>query len=680
MPSQTTNTADTVIATDLVREAQALVRTGRLEEAEQLWRDILADSPGLQVAALGLVKLLDARAAREDAEQVLRKSVEANRAPSNVLAAARVWEEWQDTPVQNAKILRVAMTGGGTLNPLAAHLRVGIAQAGLHPALFLSDFGQWAQDLLSPQSSLYQFQPDLIIVALDSTALIPKTMADAALTAEGFAEECKAGIEQIGGALDAIRQNAPSASVVLHTFAMPDYSPLGIADMVSPMGQRQRLEDINQALVSLAQQHAPRVVLFDQERVEARHGKARVRDDRLWYMASMPFSDSFLPVMADEYMRIIRAIKGLTRKCIVLDLDNTLWGGVIGEDGINQIKVGGSSAPGNAFYDFQLALRGLKARGILLALCSKNNPDDVWPVLDKHPGMALRRSDFAAIRINWNDKAANIIEIAAELNIGLDSLVFMDDNPAEQGLIRQQVPQVLTVEMPRDPAFYARTLRELGVFETLSLTPEDQRRSEQYQEQQQREQFKAKTSAAGDLTAYLSGLEIVVEMAPVNPFTVPRIAQLINKTNQFNLTTRRYTEPQIVAMAENKARWAIYSVTVSDKFGDSGLTGVAIIEKQNSVWIIDSFLLSCRVLGRGIEQALVAYIADLARAGGASELHGRYLPTAKNAPAADFYSRMKFQRDDSGQTLWRISTADGEPIAYPKWLTIKKTKDTDDAH
>ena len=659
--------------TDLAAQAQADARAGRPDLAEAVWREILKANPSCQMAAVGLVKVLDGRGERVEAEAVLRAFLDTAPSPPGILAAARQWEVWQDTPLPEAKTIRVSLTGTGTLTALGAHLRAACARAGLHPVLSLSEFDQWAQDLLTPGSRLYESTPELIILLLDPAALFPRTLSAVSMTVAEAEGECKAGLTRIREVLAAAGRNAPAAAVLLHTFSLPDYAPLGVLDLGREGGQRARLEHVNQALLSLVRAEFPRVLLFDQERIEARHGKARIRDDRLWYMAGLPFSDSFLPVLAAEYLRVIRPLKGLTRKCLVLDLDNTLWGGVVGEDGIDRIKIGGSAAPGNAYADFQAALGGLSQRGILLALCSKNNPEDVWPVFDAHPDMLLRRAHFAAARINWQDKAANIREIARELNISLDSLVFLDDNPVERGLVRQELPEVMTPEMPRDPALYTRLLLSLDVFETLALTDEDQRRGQLYQEQQGRKEFEEsvlEVDGSGDLTDYLRGLGMTVALGLATAFSLPRIAQLLNKTNQFNTTTRRYSEAQVRAMAAATADWGVYSATVSDCFGDSGLTGAAIIRKGQDVWEIDAFLLSCRVLGRGVEDAFLVYLMEEARAAGASGLRGVFLPTAKNAPAAQFYARQGFAPAGDGGA-WHLPL--GVPAAareYPHWLNV----------
>ena len=652
-----------------VRDAQQLARSGKRSEAECAFREILAAVPSAFSAAVGLTKLLDSDSKLGEAKAVLIEGVKNSASHANVLTAARFLSQWEERPEQGARVLRTAFTGVGTLEPVTAHYRVGCSIAGLHSLQYLGEFGQWGQDLLNPSSALYSFRPDLIIIDIDSASLFPKNSSRDTWSEAELDRDRAAGISQLKELLESAERNAPMATVVLNSWPLPDYAPLGILDMKLESGQRRRFMNIWRDVSELISTDFPKVVLLDKERLEARHGKSGVRDDRLWYMASSPYSESFLPVLASEYLRVVRALTGLTRKCIVLDLDNTLWGGVIGEDGINQIKLGGSAAPGNAFYDFQLSLLALNKRGILLAVCSKNNPEEALDAIENHPSMVLRKSNFAAIRTNWQDKATNIAAIAKELNIGLDSLVFMDDNPAERGLVRQQLPDVLTIELPKDPSGYVRALEQLDVFETLAVTDEDRRRAEQYQEQHARKEFE--TEASGDVHSYLRGLNIAARFEQANPFTLPRIAQLTNKTNQFNVTTRRYTEAEIQAKVDDLDRWLVYSVNVSDRFGDSGLTGVAIVEKSDHVWNIDSFLLSCRVLGRGIETAFVKTICDRAWSSGVQTLRGEFIPTQKNAPAAQFFTDHGFQlvaQNGEIQT-YELKIAENN-LESPDWLRI----------
>jgi FkbH-like protein len=652
--------------------ARAAEREGRSADAEAAYRAALAENPTAPSAAMGLVRLLDRRGERHGAQAALKAFVAASGTNLSIMTAAQQWERWQDSPLPGALTVRVALTGSGTLASLGAHIRVGCAQAGLHPFVYVGGFNQWAQDLLSASSALYAFAPDIILLPLQAAELFPATMAHPDADAATLATERQEGISRIGTLVEAVGQHAPGATLVLSTFATPDRSPFGILDLKAETGQRARIASLNADLSTLVRDRR-QVVLLDQDRVEARFGKGRVRDARLWYLGSVPYSDAFLPVLAAEYLRVIRPLKGLVRKCIVLDLDNTLWGGVIGEDGIDGIKIGGNDAPGNAFRDFQFALSALRRRGVLLAVCSKNNPDDVWPAFETHPEMVLRRDDFAAVRVNWTDKVANIVDIARELNLGLESFVFLDDNPAERAVVAANLPAVLTVDLPADPAYYTEALLNLDVFESLGITDEDRARAEMYRQAQTRRAFE-ESAAASDLTSHLETLGITVKIERATSFSIPRIAQLINKTNQFNMTTRRHTEAQVRAMAES-GDVDVYSVSVADRFGDFGLTGVAIIEKSASVWTIDSFLLSCRVLGRGVEDALLAHIIAGAGNSSASALRAPFLSTAKNAPARGFYARHGFQlaageEEAAGVQVFELPLPATVPAAHLRWLSV----------
>ncbi len=379
----------------------------------------------------------------------------------------------------------------------------------------------------------------------------------------------------------------------------------------------------------------------------------------------MPISANYLVYLVKEWLRFIHPLTGKICKALVLDLDNTLWGGVIGEDGFNGIKVG-PEYPGAAYQALQRAVLDLYHRGILLAICSKNNLSDAMEVLERHPGMLLRPTHFASIRINWNDKVQNLKEIAAELNIGTDALAFIDDNPFERQLVRAQMPEVTVIDLPDDPMGYAQALRDSPVFERLKLSPEDRERGRYYVEQRQRKELQQSVASLED---FYRSLEMEVEISSVTKETLSRIAQLTQRTNQFNLTTKRYTEQQIEDMA-NLPDWRVYSLRVKDRFGDSGLVGVAITHYQDDVCEIDSFLLSCRVIGRTVETSLLAFIAEQARHKGAKKLIGWFLPTKKNEPAKDFYPSHGFTllQEKNGASCWEFALAANKKIIHPPWI------------
>jgi FkbH-like protein len=370
--------------------------------------------------------------------------------------------------------------------------------------------------------------------------------------------------------------------------------------------------------------------------------------------------------LANEWVRMLHALTGRLCKAVAVDLDNTLWGGIVGEDGTDGLALD-DEYPGSAYRELQRALLDLHRRGIMLAVCSKNNPADALEVLERHPGMLLRPEHFAAMRINWNDKVSNVLEIAAELNIGIDAVAFLDDNPAERELIRRLLPEVTVVELPADPIEFADTVRSAPVFERSTLTSEDRARGRYYTEERQRRELEQRTSSVED---FLESLDIRVEIAPLRSASLARAAQLTQKTNQFNLTTRRYTEQELAALADSSTA-RVYTLRAADRFGDAGIVGVAILKLAAGECEIDSLLMSCRVIGRTIETAFLSTLVDEARGDGARTIFGRFVPTAKNAPAKDFYPEHGFSQRASadGWSEWELDLA-SEAVAPPRWVDV----------
>jgi FkbH-like protein len=368
--------------------------------------------------------------------------------------------------------------------------------------------------------------------------------------------------------------------------------------------------------------------------------------------------------LAQEYLRFLLPLSGLTAKVLVVDLDNTIWGGVVAEDGIDGIKAD-SEYPCAAYQDLQRAILAARDRGVLLAIASKNDRAEAIAALDGHQGMLLRSTDFAAHRINWNEKAQGLREIAAELNVGVDSLAFLDDSPVERERIRLELPEVAVIELPADPLLYAQALRDSPVFERLSLTDEDRQRGRMYAEQTARADLE---SRATSLVDFLRSLEMEIDIRSMSPDALPRIAQLTQKTNQFNMTTRRYSEQELSELAANPSA-RVYQVRVRDRLGDSGLVGAAITRADEDGWEIDTLLLSCRVIGRTIEKAMLAKIADDAIEDGARRLHGWFLTTKKNLPASGFYADNGFSLIQSGDgaSRWELDLDTTRP-SYPEWI------------
>ncbi len=427
------------------------------------------------------------------------------------------------------------------------------------------------------------------------------------------------------------------ATILWHGLETPIYPSLGIRDAQGNDGQSAAVAALNASLRETLSQ-VSNAFFVDIDACVRRIGAKDFYDLRFWHLAQAPYTRAAAAEIASEEFKFFRNLKGRNKKCLVLDCDNTLWGGVVGEDGLNGIKLGGGY-PGSAFSEFQREIVSLYHRGVILALCSKNNEEDVWEVFDRHPDRVLRREHIAAWRINWKDKAANIRELAAELNIGLDSIVFAEDSEFEAGLVREHVPEVEVLLLPKDrPVEYKKTLASCGFFDTVALTEEDRNRGKMYREESARRQMKAES---GDLASYYRSLEMRLELGLVNEFTIPRIAQQTQKVNQFNLTTRRYNDADIARFAVSKDH-EVYWLRVADRFGDLGIVGTCIVKYEADRAEIETFLLSCRALGRGIEKKFLAEVLERARKRGAKKAVGEYLKTQKNAQTETFYAENGF--------------------------------------
>ncbi len=372
----------------------------------------------------------------------------------------------------------------------------------------------------------------------------------------------------------------------------------------------------------------------------------------MWHRAKQEVALPATPMYGDLVARLVAAKQGRSFKCLVLDLDNTVWGGVVGDDGLEGLALGQGSALGEAFVAFQDYARELSRRGVILAVCSKNDEANALEPFEAHPEMVLRRGDIACFVANWSDKATNIRTIARELNIGLDALVFIDDNPFERALVRQELPMVGVPEVSDDPTCFARALADAGYFEALAVTEDDRGRSSQYQANRERDALKA---TATDLPAYLRGLEMQLIWRRFDQIGLQRTAQLINKTNQFNLTTRRYTEDDVLAIMRDARAFGL-QLRLLDRFGDNGIIAILIGRMVDEAdLLIDTWLMSCRVLGRQVEPTSLNLIAEQARRLGARRLIGEYAPTKKNGMVRDHYAKLGFAPlggDASGATRW----------------------------
>jgi FkbH-like protein len=541
----------------------------------------------------------------------------------------------------------LGLIGAGTLSLLAPAI---VASALRHRVLchiVLGDYGRAMQDALDETSSLKSAGLDMVLVIPDHRML----GLDRPVFADGAAKAT------IGGAVNALRAIVDGLSGTVPSLivanVVPPAEPLfGSFDAVEPGTTHAMVAAVNATLVEWAARKD--IVLLDAARLAAGAGLERWHDNEQWHAAKFPFSPDLIPLYADAVARLLAAIRGTTRKCLVLDLDHTLWGGVIGDDGVGGIVLGQGSAKGEAFLAIQQAALALRSRGIVLAVCSKNDQEVARQPFREHPDMIIREEHIAVFAANWIDKATNLREIASTLNIGLDALVFLDDNPAEREQVRRELPMVAVPELPDDPARYPGALLNAGYFEAVSFVQEDRDRADAYTANA----LRASAGTTSDMAGYLSELQMRLDVRPFDEMNRARIAQLINKSNQFNLTTRRYTESEVAAMERDPAKLTM-QLRLDDRFGANGMISVIIVDR--ATWEIDTWLMSCRVLGRRVEEAALAQIVAAGRQAGAEAITGRHIPTAKNAMVAGHYRKLGFKPagdDAGGATRWRLRLAD----------------------
>ncbi len=544
------------------------------------------------------------------------------------------------------KPVRLAILASSTVAHLHAPIRVAGLRRNIWITTYESDYGQYLQELLDQQSGLHAFKPDAILFALDSRHLTHGVHA--AQSAEAAAAAFDDAKSLILRCWRTARQ-AFACPVMQQTLLDP-FPPLMGANEHRLPGSRSRIvTNLNTALRDMADLEGVDLVALDRQ--AANDGLAAWHDPALWHRSKQEVSPAAGPTYGELVARLVAARQGRSAKCLVLDLDNTLWGGVIGDDGLDGIVIGQGSPLGEGFVAVQEYAKELARRGIILAVCSKNDEANAREPFEKHPEMVLRPNDIACFRANWDDKPANIRAIAAELNIGLDSLVFLDDNPFERNFVRAELPMVAVPEVSEDPADFAQTLADAGYFESLAVTDDDRERTAQYQENRAREQLRADAS---DIESYLHSLQMRMVWKRFDSVGLQRIVQLINKTNQFNLTARRHTEADVREIMSDPASFGL-QLRLLDRFGDNGIIAIVIGRTgAPGTMLIDTWLMSCRVLGRQVESTTLNLVAAEARSMGAHKLVGEYIPTKKNGMVRSHYEDLGFSvlaRQTDGHSL-----------------------------
>ena len=563
----------------------------------------------------------------------------------------------QFTPV------KVALVGDGTLSLVASAIEGSGLRHGVLIDVVLGGYNAVVHESFDETSAVQAAKPDLVVLATDCRIL---GLSRATASREAANDLVEAAFARTRMIVERMRKSA-RGGVIVQTVPGPTDSLFGSFDRVEGTSPFAMTEAFNEKLREWAR--SGEIVIADIARLAASIGYERWDDPRHWHASKLPFSPEFTPVYADVIARVVGALMGKAKKVLVLDLDNTLWGGVIGDDGLDGIALGQGSSTGEAFVAVQNFALDLRQRGVVLAVCSKNEDATARQPFREHPEMALKEGHIAVFQANWTDKASNLRTIAEKLNLGVDSLVFVDDNPAEREQVRRELPMVGVPELPEDPAYYPRYLAAAGYFEAVAFSDEDRARADQYQTNAARAEL---MSSSSDMGAYLRSLDMHCHIGPVSSANRARVAQLINKSNQYNLTTRRYTEAQVADM-ETRPDKLMLQARLEDRFGDNGIISIVIVDRKGREWDIDTWLMSCRVLGRRVENAVLKTIADYARSQGATALTGSYIPSAKNQMVQDHYKKLSFtltDKSESGATRWRLDLAEYDEPELPMRIEV----------
>ncbi|HKQ25253.1 MAG TPA: HAD-IIIC family phosphatase [Burkholderiales bacterium] len=559
--------------------------------------------------------------------------------------------------------VRLAVLSNNTIDHLLPAIRVAGLRYGLRLEVFSGSYGQYRQELLDPASPLVQFRPDLILLSLSArreTSGVPIAAT---------AEEVEQTLAEAIGELRELWRHARSvfnATVIQQSYLDVSEPLFGSYDRLVPAAPSRLITRLNDLLAcAVAQEN---VMLLDVAQASARDGIDAWFDVARWLQGKMEIAPQAAPRYGELIARLIGAQRGKSRKCLVLDLDDTLWGGVVGEVGIAGIILGEGSPQGEAHLALQRYAKLLKDRGVILAVCSKNEQALTEQAFREHPEMVLRRSDLAAFVANWNDKVENLKDIAERLNIGLDSLVFVDDNPVERARVREALPMVAVPELPNDPALYVHSIANAGYFEAVNFTADDLRRGEQYATNAEREALRGVSQSVDD---FLRGLGMSVTYGGIEPVDFARATQLINKTNQFNTTTRRYSSEEVARLVAAPQNLTL-QFRLADRFGDNGLVSVMILRPagEPGVLDVDTWVMSCRVFGRQLENEIMSIAVEAAQGRGVRVLRADYVPTERNGVVSGLFRDLGFAAvpgtEPNGASGWILNTA--EYVARPTFI------------
>jgi FkbH-like protein len=555
---------------------------------------------------------------------------------------------------------RLAILGSSTTSHLFSGIRIGALRREFWLDTYEPGYGQYVQEIVDSSSGLHQFRPTVVILSLDARHLLAEERCvTSGLEAQRYADHLAGRLRELWQKC----RDAFSCRLIQQTI-LPVFEPyFGHNEHRFHASLSALLCRTNDRLRDLADSEQVDLIAIDT--LTARYGLFEIHDPSYWHRAKQEIRPAFAHIFGEHAARLIAAQLGLSKKCLVLDLDNTLWGGVIGDDGLEGITLGQGDALGEAFLAFQQYVLELMRRGVIVAVCSKNEDAMARLPFRSHPEMLLKENHIACFVANWQDKATNLRRIADTLNIGLDAIVFADDNPFERALVRRELPEVAVPELPNDPALYARCLADAGYFESVRFTTDDAQRTEQYTAESRRQSL---ARVATDLSSFLQGLEMSLEWKTFDQPGLARITQLINKSNQFNLTTQRYNLSQLAGFMENDG-YVTLQMRLTDRLGDNGMIAVIIgrlDEHDTTIVNIDTWLMSCRVLGRQVEEAGLNVLVACARKRGARFLVGEFRATANNSIVRDHYQRLGFTRqigDTVDRSTWLLDTETFVPRA-----------------
>lgn len=559
----------------------------------------------------------------------------------------------------NLKKVKVTLLGDSATQLLVKALKGYGYEVGYNFDIFEADYDQIEMQTYDPESELYKYKADYVIIYHSSEKLLKKFYKLGNIDKISFADR---HIEEVSNLYRTIT-NKSKCKVLYFNFVETDDSVFGNYANKTASSFLYQVRKINYELMDLSQQHK-NLFINDVASLHNTFGAAFCTDPKIYITTDLIFSLDFLPVIAKNITDIILSVAGTMKKCVILDLDNTLWGGIIGDDGTENIQIG-ELGIGKAFTALQMWLKQLQQRGIILAVCSKNDETIAKEPFEKHPDMILKLSDIAVFVANWDNKVQNINYIQSILNIGFDSMVFLDDNPFERNMVKTHIPDITVPDLPEDPAEYLTYLRSCNLFETASFTPEDEQRTQQYQEEAQRAVVQKQCINEDE---FLLSLNMHSVVKSFDKFSIPRVSQLTQRSNQFNLRTVRYTEEEISAITDSD-EYLTLDFTLEDKYGDYGLISVIILKKQSDALFIDTWIMSCRVLKRGMEKFVLNQIVQQANMIGAKEIIGEYLPTAKNGMVKGHYHELGFTKCDEGNNLWTLNLQSYSE--YPTFIAVK---------